>query len=153
MLISGSTFAEKPFAGDERPSRSIRIGAEKVFTLLPGKADQALVVVAKDACNVTKYAAEELCIYLKKILGVDIPIVAEPVPGRHSFFIGISTYSKQAGSRTKTFAATPISLRTLTAMLIPGRDEAGIDEKQNQARGGIWAQLHERGSFLAFTSF
>ena len=154
LLILGSAFAEKPFTGDERPPRSIKIGAEKVFTLLPGQAGQALVVVAKDACNVTRYAAEELCTYLKKILGVDIPIVAEPIPGRHSFFIGISTYSKQAGIKDEDLCRDAYIIKTLDGdIYVLGRDEAGIDERQNQARGGIWAQLHERGSLFGVYEF
>ncbi len=153
-LISGTVFAEKPFAGDERPPRSIRIGKENVFTLVPGKTDQAVIVVDKDACNVTKYAAEELGVYLKKILGADIPIVTEPVPGRHSFFIGISPYSKKAGIKDETLCRDAYIIKTVGRdVYILGRDEAGINEKQNLTKGGIWAQLHEKGSLFGVYEF
>lgn len=153
-LISGSVFAEKPFSGDARPPRSIRIGKENVFTLLPGKPDQAVIVVDKDACNVTKFAAEELGVYLKKILGADVPVVAEPVPGRHFFFIGISPYSKKAGIKEETLCRDAYIIKTVgNDVYILGRDEAGINEKESLAKGGIWRQLHEKGSLFGVYEF
>ncbi|MFA6930255.1 MAG: DUF4838 domain-containing protein, partial [Lentisphaeria bacterium] len=53
---------------------------ESVFLIKDGKVNAA-IVIAEQADQTEKYAAEELVSYLQKITGLELPVVHQPQPG------------------------------------------------------------------------
>lgn len=60
----------------------------------PGDAE---IVLAADAKAATRFAAEELRVFVGKVFGKPVPVVAEPGAGRKSIVLGDSRWSREAG--------------------------------------------------------
>ncbi len=81
----------------EPPPRRVKIASQPT---LPGFAEGRLtleIVVAPDAVPVVRFAAAELGYYLKRVLGVDIPLAAEPDSELTSLVLGDTPWSRAAG--------------------------------------------------------
>jgi len=143
---------EKPFCGDERSKRSIRIGTRPVAVFTPGKQELE-IVLAPDAPKATRYAAEELQKFLGQRLNTRIPLVSKPSLKRFPLFVGFSEYSKKAGLPS-TLCRDGFIIRTVGKQLfIAGVDDPKVDFRRADKYSGIWETLHEHGSIFGVYDF
>jgi hypothetical protein len=83
---------ERPFLGDKRPKRSIKISNASTIKL---KSNENIDIVVTANSSVQN-GAWELRKYLEKILNAKVTLVTNPHPNKITFFLGISKFSKAA---------------------------------------------------------
>ncbi len=144
---------EKPFYGEERPARSIRIGTKPVVTLIP-KQSNVEIVVASNAPMTTKYAADAMRNYLGKRLNMEIPIVHQINPEKTSLILGINEWSKKAGIDDKKLCRDAYIIQTVGKdVYILGRDDPKENLAANDKFGGVWGTLNEHATLFGVYEF
>ncbi|OGV69217.1 MAG: hypothetical protein A3K19_23370 [Lentisphaerae bacterium RIFOXYB12_FULL_65_16] len=100
--------------------------AENRITLVDkGKSDY-VIVVAKDALQTPKFAAQELQSYIEKASGLKLPIVDQPAEGKKSIFVGESEFTQALGVQTDGVKPEGFLVRTVgDALVIIGKDTPG----------------------------
>jgi hypothetical protein len=89
---------------------------------------RATVVIADEATEVARYAAEELVEHVRKATGVTLPVVREAqapksTPAHHRLFLGETQAAKRHGLRAADLAPEAFILRTLNGDLyVLGRE-------------------------------
>lgn len=146
--------------------RICRINHKQQLTI-PLKSSKLEIVIARDALNITRFAAEELQKFLQQALDTRIPIVNAPTSGRISFFVGINFWSKAAGIDEKKLTRESFALkRTGNKIYIAGRDGKIIRSMHNEKKlnyperkvesalgSGYWLQFHEHASLFGVYDF
>ena len=156
MLFSFSLFAletERPFLGDARPARQIRIGKTEAASLTPSNKDGE-IVLAPDASKMTRFAATELQIFLKEKLGRTLSMVNAPTPGAVSFILGINEFSRKAGIDDRKLCRDAFIIKTAGRKIyILGRDDPKFDEFEAVKKISGWQFNYEKGTLFGVYDF
>ena len=146
--------------------RSVEINSKNSLTI-PLKSTNVEIVTAKDALNITCFAAEELQKFLQQVLDTRIPVVNAPTPGKISFIVGLNAWSKASGIDTKKLTPEAFFIkRSGNRIYIAGRDGKllnrlhGLNKntrpESSAARtlqGGYWSQFHEHATLFGVYEF
>ena len=152
--LSFPLFAEAPFLGDSRPSRSIEIGKNSKIILKPGQTDAAEIVIAPKASKMTAFAAAELQNLLAQKLGVRYPIVRKLSPDKVSFILGINSWAQAAGIDDSRLCRDAFIIRTAGRKIyILGRDDRTFDQEKALGSASVWAYHHEKGTLFGVYDF
>ena len=111
---------ERPFLGDKRPARSIKISDASKLNIKSG--DNVDIVVSLNSS--VQNGAWELRRYLEKILNLKVSIVKQPTPNKVTFFLGISKYSKAAGINDSILCQDAFIIKRIkNQIFILGKDD------------------------------
>ena len=146
--------------------RRIKINNSSSLTI-PLKTSGVEIVVAKDALNITRFAAAELQSFLQKILDARIPVTDSPTSGKITFFVGSNFWSKAAGIDVKKLSPEAFFIKRVgNKIYIAGRDGKlqnrlhGLNKNtrpenrvENTLRGGYWSQFHEHATLFGVYEF
>ena len=133
------------FAGCDASARS------REAILLPGATQ---VYVAPDACAVVRYAAKELGGKLSGVLGCEVPVADEMLPGYVAVAVGDSGLSRSAGIDVEKLPRDAGVIKTTPKCIcIAGRDDKSVKSVENRLQGGILANMYERASLFAVYEF
>lgn len=127
--------------------------ADDVTTLRPGATE---IVVAPDAAPTVRFAADELCGFLSKAFGRDVPISERPSPGFAHVFLGDSSWSRGAGIDVRPLARDAyVVLSDGKDVYVAGRDDPKADAREAiySKKAGVWAQYHERATLFGVYGF
>ena len=117
---------------------------------LPGKSE---IVVAPDAVNAVRVAADEARAALSESLGADVPIVSAPSDGRASLVLGANAWADAAGVTTNGLRRDAYRIRTAgSRVYVVGIDDAN-DAYEALSRGGIWLQNFQRATVFGTYEF
>ncbi len=111
----------RPFEGDKRPARQIKIDSAAVLKLSKGETIE--IILPEKASRSLRFAAEELQLYLKKTLNANTILTKVPSGKSTAFYLGISEWSKKAGIQDSTLCRDAfIMKRNGKNIYIVGRD-------------------------------
>lgn len=129
--------------GNTRPPRCIQIGKQEWMNLAMGAENLEIVVQTKQGL-ITGFAAKELKTFLEKRLKTAIPIVETPTPGKISFMLGISEYSREANIDDGKLCRDAFIIRTeKNRIYILGKDD----------RKDFWSLYQQHGTLFGVYDF
>ena len=112
------------------------------------------VVVAADACDAVRLAAEDAREFLSQALGADVPVVTAPTDGRTALVLGPNAWADAAGVTTNGLKRDAFRIRTASGRVyVVGLDDPETDAHANRRRGGIWYQNFQRATAFGVYDF
>ena len=128
----------RPFEGDKRPARQIKI--DKTTSLKLTKGETIEIVVPEKAPGSISHAAAELRHYLEKTLNAKVLLTKVPSGNHTTFYLGISGYSKKAGIQDNTLCRDAFIIkRDGKNIYIVGRDgNVNVKKNVNGERGTLF---------------
>ena len=105
---------------------------DAAVTFMAGNSE-VVVEPGTKAESVVGFAAEEATNFLSRVLGVDVPIVNEPTPGRASLVLGMNRWSKEVGLEPAKHPRDTFIIRTAGGKVFV----AGVDGKANPRRASV----------------
>ena len=99
------------------------------------------IVAAKGASKVVRFAAAEAKTFLSEVLGAEIPVVAEPTPGKASLVLGTNAWSAAAGLSVDGLPRDAFTILVKDGrVFIAGEDDPKIDPAERIRRA--WWGAH-----------
>ena len=114
----------------------------------------AEIVVAPTAAKVVRFAAAEAKTFLSDALGVDVPVVVAPTPGKSSLVLGMNEWAADAGLSTNDLVRDAFKIAAKGGCIyVFGRDSATADPEWAVRHGGWSSVLFERATMFGVYDF
>ncbi|MDZ4200033.1 MAG: alpha-glucuronidase family glycosyl hydrolase, partial [Kiritimatiellia bacterium] len=151
---SADSRSGQPGGAPDSPIRHMEIGVRTNLVVVADGQARADIVVPEDAVPVVRFAASELRTFIAQATGVELPVVAEPVPGRFAIHLGDGDAAREAGVAVEELPRDGFILRTVGAdrLVIAGRDDPEKDPER-ALPAGIWDNLYERATLFGVYDF